>query len=349
MRDGAGDGPGGALFEFKRYGGTWGKKMEGRLPWRWLVLALLAAVVLLTSIYTVEPEEVGVVLRFGKYTRQAEPGLNFKLPLGMETVTKVPVQRQLKEEFGFRTAQPGIRTQYSTTGHDDESLMLTGDLNIADVEWVVQYRIVDPYDYLFKVRGVGDTLRAMTEAVMREVVGDRTVNEVLTVGRQEVATLVEQKLQALCNQYDTGLKIEQVVLQNVTPPEKVKPSFNGVNEAQQEREEKINTAQRDYNEVIPRARGEAQQMIEQAHGYALDRVNRAQGEATRFTAVYDQYRKAPEVTRKRLYLETLARVLPKAGRKLVVDDQLKGLVPLLNLQGPAPLVAPAAAPNGGGK
>jgi membrane protease subunit HflK len=187
----------------------------------------------------------------------------------------------------------------------------------------------------------------MTEAVVREVVGDRTVNEVLTVGRQEVATLVEQQLQALCDQYETGLKVEQVVLQNVNPPEKVKPSFNAVNQAQQEREERINTAQREYNQVIPRARGEAQQTIEQAEGYALDRVNRAEGDAARFTALYEEFRKAPEVTRKRLYLETLGKILPKAGKKLVVDEDARGVLPLLNLDG-AVVPPPAGGKAGGG-
>jgi membrane protease subunit HflK len=184
----------------------------------------------------------------------------------------------------------------------------------------------------------------MTEAVVREAIGDRTVNEVLTIGRQEVASLVEQGLQALCDQYETGLKVEQVVLQNVTPPEKVKPSFNAVNQAQQEREERINTAQREYNQVIPRARGEAQQTVQQAEGYALERVNGAQGDAARFTAVYEQYRLAPEVTRRRLYLETMGRILPKAGKKLLIDEDLRGIVPLLNLDGAA-----AAAPKKAGE
>jgi len=318
-------------------------RMRRRIPWPAILLVALAGIVLLGSVYTVDPEEVGVVLRFGKYAREAKPGLNFKMPLGVESVIKVPVERQLKEEFGFRTVQPGVRTEYSQTGFDDESLMLTGDLNIADVEWVVQYRIVNAYDFLFKVRGVRDTFRAMSEAVMREVVGDRAVNEVLTVGRQEVASLVEQQLQDLCDQYETGLKVEQVVLQNVNPPEKVKPSFNAVNEAQQEREERINTAQREYNQVIPRARGEAQQAIEQAQGYALDRVNRAEGDAARFTALYEQYRKAPEVTRKRLYLETLGKIIPKAGKKLIIDEELRGIVPLLRLDELAP-----AKPTGTG-
>lgn len=326
------------------------KRMGGRLPLRAIFLAILAVAVLFSSFYTVDPEEIGVVLRFGRFVRTGEPGLNFKAPLGVETVIKVPVERQLKEEFGFRTTQAAVRTQYSQSEFDEESLMLTGDLNIGDVEWVVQYRIVDAYKFLFRVRNVRETFRAMTEAVMREVVGDRTVNEVLTVGRQEVASLVEQQLQALCDQYETGLKVEQVVLQNVNPPEKVKPSFNAVNQAQQEREERINNAQREYNQVVPRARGEALQTIEQAEGYALDRVNRSEGDAARFNALYDEYRKAPEVTRKRLYLETLGKVLPKAGQKVVVDKDARSVLPLLNLGGGAALnpTATPAAKGGGG-
>jgi len=325
--------PFGGQIDLSRLGGSW--QRASRLPLRVIALAILALVVVFGSFYTVDPEEVGVVLRFGRYVRDAKPGLNFKLPLGLERVTKVPVERQLKEEFGFRTVKADVRTEYSQEEFDDESLMLTGDLNIVDFEWVVQYRIVNAYDYLFKVREVHDTFRAMTEAVVREAIGDRTVNEVLTVGRQEVASLVEQRLQALCVQYETGLKVEQVVLQNVNPPPKVKPSFNAVNQAQQEREERINTAQREYNQVIPRARGEAEQNVEQAQGYALDRVNRAQGNAARFTALYEEYRKAPEVTRKRLYLETLGKVLPKAGKKVVVDEGIKGVLPLLGLDGKA--------------
>lgn len=325
------------------------QRLSGKLPVRAIALGLLALIALFGSLYTVDPEEIGVVMRFGAYVRDAKPGLNFKLPLGIESVIKVPVERQLKEEFGFRTAVPGARTQYASGDYSEESLMLTGDLNIADVEWVVQYRIVDAYDYLFKVRNVRETFRAMTEAVVREAVGDRTVNEVLTVGRQEVASLVEQGLQALCDQYETGLKVEQVVLQNVNPPEKVKPSFNAVNQAQQEREERINTAQREYNQVIPRARGEAQQTVERAEGYALDRVNRAEGDASRFIALYEEFRKAPEVTRKRFYLETLAKVLPKAGKKIVVDEKVEGLLPMLNLEsGRGAPAGGAAATTGGG-
>ena len=301
---------------------------------RWVVLGLIAVWIAFTSFYTIDPEEVGVELRFGRYTETTQPGLNFKLPLGIESVIKVPVQRQLKEEFGFRTQRAGVRSEFSRTREAvDESNLLTGDLNSAVVEWVIQYRIVEPYKFLFRVRNVQETLRDMSEAVMREVVGDRTVNEVLTVGRQEVADLVEQDLQLLCDQYETGIKIDQVVLQDVNPPDRVKPSFNEVNEAQQEREKLINQAQSEYNKVIPRARGQALQAIQAAEGYKLNRVNRAKGEAARFSSLYDEYRKAPEVTRKRIYLETMNEVLPKVGNKIIIDDSVEGVLPLLNLTG----------------
>ena len=301
---------------------------------RGLAVAIVALALLLSSVFTVSPEEIGVVLRFGKFVRTTEPGLHARLPFGVETVRKVPVQRQLKQEFGFRTVSNigrGSPTQYTKQGYAGESLMLTGDLNAADVEWVVQYRIIDPYKYLFRVREVSSTFRAMAEAVMRQVVGDRTVNEVLTVGRQEVADLVDLNLQALCDQYETGIQVEQVVLQDVNPPEPVKPSFNEVNTAQQEKERLINEAQSEYNRVIPRARGEAQQVISQAEGYALERINVARGDSARFVALYQAYRLSPEVTRKRIYLETLGEILPKVPNKIIIDDDLRGILPLLNL------------------
>ena len=299
---------------------------------RSLILIVAVLIVISTSFYTIGPEEQGLVMRFGKVVRTAEPGLHLKLPLGIETQRKVPVQRQLKEEFGFRTTRAGVQTQYAAKGrYQGESLMLTGDLNTAVVEWVVQYRVDDPYLYLFRVRNVTSTFRGMTEAVMREVVGDRTVNEVLTIGRQEVATEVHLELQNMCDQYETGIKVDQVVLQDVNPPDPVKPSFNAVNEAQQEREKLINMAQSEYNKVIPRAKGEALQTIQQARGYALDRLNRARGDSARFVAVFDAYAKAPEVTRKRLYLEMMQEVLPKVSDKVIIDSDLKNVLPLLNL------------------
>ncbi len=295
------------------------------------VIGLLLIIFLSSSFFTIDPEEVGVILRFGKYTRTVSPGLNFKLPFVVQ-VQKVPIQRQLKQEFGFRTAEAGVRTRYSRADQLGESLMLTGDLNAAVVEWIVQYRINDPYKFLFKVRETTATFRAMNEAVMREVIGDRTVNEVLTVGRQEISVTVQTKLQELCDQYETGIRVDQVVLQDVNPPDRVKPSFNEVNQAQQEREKLINQARSEYNKVVPRAKGEAEQMIQEAEGYSLERVNRAKGEFARFNSLFAEYRRAKEVTRDRIYLETLGKVLPKVGKKLIIDENVKGLIPLLDLK-----------------
>jgi membrane protease subunit HflK len=304
---------------------------------------VLAALILFSAtFYQVQPESVGVVLRFGRYVRTSEPGLHMKIPFA-EEVTKVPVQRQLKQEFGFRTKEAAVRTTYSENNFGDESMMLTGDLNVAIVEWIVQYRVSDPYQYLFKVRNPDDTFRAMNEAVMREVVGDRTVTEVLTVGRQEIETRVETQLQAMAKQYELGITLDQVVLQDVNPPNPVKPSWDAVNQAQQQRDRLINEARAEYNKVVPRAKGEAEQTILQAQGYALDRVNRSQGDSARFKSVYESYRKAPEVTRRRMYLETMGRVLPNLGGKVFVDKDAKGILPLLPLQN---VIGETAKPGG---
>ena len=303
---------------------------------RMIVLGLVAIVGLLVvfdSFYQVQPEEVGMIRRFGKYLAPpTQPGLRFKLPF-IDVVDKVPVQRQLKLEFGFRTLEAGVRTLYSQQDFDGESLMLTGDLNVAVVEWIVQYRVGDPELYLFRVRNVTETFRDMTEAVVRAVVGDRTVTEVLTVGRQEIEVIVKERLQAMANQYETGIIIDQVVLQDVNPPDPVKPSWDQVNQAQQQRDRLINEALGEVNRVIPRAVGEAQQTILQAEGYAVDRVNRAEGDATRFKALHAAYSRAPNVTRRRMYLETMAKVLPKMGTKLFIDKDAQGVLPILSLEG----------------
>lgn len=296
-----------------------------------VLLVLLVLAGLWTSVHTIAPEEEGVVVTFGKYTRTLQPGLNFILPFGIENLYKIPVQRQLKQEFGFRTVQAGQRTTYSKAPFVDESMMLTGDLNIADVEWVVQYRIVDSYRFLFRVRNAEETLRVMSESVMRKIVGDRTVNEVLTVGRQEIATRAEELLQAMCDEYENGIRIDQIVLQDVNPPDPVKPSFNEVNQAQQQRETLINRAQSEFNREVPRARGEALELIQLAEAYALNRVNDAIGDAARFNSIYEEYILAPEVTRQRLYLETMERILPRMGSKVIVDEKGNNVLPLLNL------------------
>ncbi|SNS42365.1 protease FtsH subunit HflK [Belliella buryatensis] len=304
----------------------WIKKYLGKI-----VAGLIVIVAIGSSVRTVGPEEEGVVIQLGQYNRTVQPGLNFMLPFGIEKMHKIPVQRQLKQEFGFRTTSASQRSDYAKSGFGDESMMLTGDLNLTDVEWVVQYRITDSYKFLFRVRNAEKTLRDMSESVMRKVVGDRTVNEVLTVGRQEVASSVEVLLQEMCDEYENGIRIDQVVLQDVNPPEPVKPSFNAVNQAQQERETLINQAEAEYNRVIPRARGEAEETIQLAEAFSLNRVNRAIGEAERFNALYDAYVKAPEVTKQRIYLETMERILPKIGNKIIVDEKGNNVLPLLNI------------------
>jgi membrane protease subunit HflK len=297
-----------------------------------IVLGLAVILLLWGSFYQIAPEEMGVILRFGKFVRTTEPGLHMKLPLGIEKLMRVPVQRQLKLEFGFRTLRPGIDSQYSITPETKaESLMLTGDLNVVDAEWIVQYKIHDAYKFLFKMRDAEGTFRDMTEAVVRRVVGDNSVDEVITVGRGRIADEAKGLLQKLCDTYEIGIEVNQLIFQDVNPPETVKPAFNDVNEALQEKERKINDAWAEYNQEIPKASGEAEQTLRAAEGYATERVNNAAGDANRFIAVYKEYAKAPAVTRKRLYLEALNEILPKITKKIILDQNQKNIVPLLNL------------------
>ncbi|MFO7841471.1 MAG: FtsH protease activity modulator HflK [Fidelibacterota bacterium] len=293
------------------------------------VIVLIVILLIASGFYVVQTENVGLILRFGKYTKTTLPGLHIKIPL-IDKVYQVPVERQMKEEFGFRTTRAGISSQH-TRDYKSESMMLTGDLNVIVLEWIIQYRAEDPYNFLFKVRSPQVTLRDMSEAVMREVVGDRTLDEVLTVGREEVALKVQGKLQVLCDEYQNGIRIKQVIMQNVNPPEAVKASFNEVNQAQQDREKFINQARAVYNRVIPRAKGQAQETIQEAEGYASVRVNGAMGDVARFNAVFKEYQDAPEITSKRIYLETMNRVLPRVEKKFIVDEESGGILPLLNL------------------
>jgi membrane protease subunit HflK len=304
---------------------------------RAIAVAVLALILLLTSYYQIEPDQVGVVQRFGAFVRTTDPGPHLKLPFGIETVTKVPVQRQLKMEFGFRTARSGVRSEFAPDSDvtRGESIMLTGDLNVAVVEWIVQYRIKDPRLYLFHLRNVQQTFRDMAEAAMRQVVGDHSVDEVLTIGREQIAQEAKEELQRLCTLYENGVEVQQLLLQDVNPPDPVKPAFNEVNQAIQEKERAINDAWAEYNKAVPRAKGEAEQAVRAAEGYALERVNNAEGDAKRFDALYEEYRKAPAVTRKRLYIEAMQEILPRVGKKLILDDKAKGVLPLLQLDGEA--------------
>ena len=305
-------------------------------PWLrylwWAPSVLLVLIAVISMVYTVPAESQGVVLRFGKYLKTVDPGLRFKLPLGVDQVIKLPVRRQLKQEFGFATAARTYEHQASTSREQDqEKSMVTGDLNAALVEWIIQFRIRDPRKFLFEVRSPDETLRDVSESVMREVVGDRTVDEVITVGRQEIESEALVKLQELVNRYELGLSVDQVQLKNVNPPQEVQDSFNEVNQAQQEREKMINVANGEYNKAVPKARGEAEQKLSAAEGYALKRINEAQGDVSAFKAVLAEYSKAPEVTKKRIYLETMGEIVPKLGRRVVIDADVGGLLPLLQL------------------
>jgi len=308
-------------------------RTPSRFPFRHLP-TLAALLVLLvgcfSSFYTVNPEAVAVVKRFGKFKEIADPGLHFKIPFGVDTATIVPVRRQLKLEFGFKT--PGATNPYQASREPDEERdMVTGDLNAAQVEWIVQYVISSPKDYLFNIRSTETTLRDLTESVMCEVIGDRTVDEVLTIGRAEIENETLRRLIALTKEFNMGLRVEQIQLKNVHPPAPVQRSFDEVNRAQQEREQMVNEANGEYNRVIPKAKGLADQRVSGAQGYAIQRVNEAQGDVARFKELLVQYDKAPAITKRRLYLETMNEVLPQLGGKVILDEDAKQFLPLLNL------------------
>jgi len=296
-----------------------------------VIVIVIIGFIAFSCFYSIQPGEVGVVQRFGRYIRMATPGLNFKLPAGIEKVTKVKEQYVYTEEFGIRTITPGIRTQYAPERQFlGESLMLTGDLNCALVPWIVQYRIGDPYKFLFKVRNVQETLRDLSEAIMRQVVGDRSINEVITE-RLKIANEAKRLLQQAVNDADTGITIVNLELKKTTVPEPVQPSFNEVNQAMQEKEKMIYQAREAYNKVIPEAKGEAERSIKDAEGYALERINQAKGDANRFLLQWSEYSKAKDVTRRRLYLEAMRDVLPKLGTKYILDPEQRALLPFLNL------------------
>lgn len=299
--------------------------------WKIILGILLVLIFSYSSFFSVKTEEVGVITRFGKFSREVEPGLKFKWPF-IEKVLLVPVENQQKIEFGFKTTKVDTRSSfYKGEVEKEVALMLTGDLNLADVEWVIQFRIDNPKNYLFSVRDPKSTLQDISEATMRQIVGDRTVNEVITVGRTQMNIEVKDLLQKICKEYSLGIKIEQVVLQSINPPEPVKSAFDAVNKAEQEQQTLINIANKSRSMIIPKAKGEAEGTIQKAEGYAAERINRAKGEAARFTSLYQEYVKAPEVTKRRIYLETMASVLPKLGNKIITDQKGNSVLPLLQM------------------
>jgi membrane protease subunit HflK len=291
-----------------------------------LILIVLAA---FSSFYTVQPDEEAVVIRFGKYIDTTQPGLHFKLPLGIDQVTKVKTKIVHQTEFGFRTRDlTSRRTSYTTNNLQEESLMLTGDLNVAEVEWVVQYQISDPFKYLFKTSDPIRNVRDVSESIMRRVVGDKMVTDVLTTGRVGIASEAKILMQEILNKYDLGILIKSIKLQDVNPPKVVQPSFNDVNAAKQEQEKMINQAEEAYNKVIPEAKGKAKKLISEAEGYAEALINRAEGDAEKFQAVYREYRKAPSITRKRIFLETMQSIFKNMDNLTIIDSKVKGLLPV---------------------
>lgn len=281
-----------------------------------ILIAVAAA--LLTSFYTVDTQENAVILRFGKLLPEPiGPGLHWKLPYGVDRVYKEKVKEVKKEEFGYRTIQAGVESSYQVTS----SVMLTGDLNVANVRWVVRYRIRDLAKYLFNLRDARAIVQDVSNAVMRRVVGDYSVDEVITIGRQDIQMSAQDQMQRLLRDYGAGVDIVAVRLQESTPPEEVRAAFNEVNRSLQEKEKTIQEAKGKRNDRVPAARGEKERVILEAEGYKTEKINNAQGDVKEFDAVLEQYAKAKEITRQRLYLETMEKILPNAGKKFIVDKE----------------------------
>ncbi|MCY4444815.1 MAG: FtsH protease activity modulator HflK [Proteobacteria bacterium] len=303
---------------------------------------LLAVVSLFNSFYTIDVSEEGVVTRFGRYSRTVLPGLHFKIPFTVENVTRVKSKIVHQEEFGFRTqSRPSRGRVYSKDILDAESLMLTGDLNVADVEWILQYRIVDSWKYLYKARDVETNIRDVSISIMRRVVGDKLVNDVLTTGRVEIADEAKVLTQEVLDHYDMGIKVVRINLQDVNPPDPVKGAFNEVNAAKQEQEQTINQAEQEYNRRIPEAQGKAEQTIRDAEAFAVHLINHAKGDSAKFNQIYAEYVKAPDITKKRVYLQTMREIFRNHQGLTIIDEDAKGILPVY---GPlnSELLAPAA-------
>jgi membrane protease subunit HflK len=304
----------------------------------WLVLLGIVAIIILATVamsfYTVDANERGVVLRFGKYNRTTTPGLHWKMPWNLEKLYKVKVDYQYKEEFGYRTLRAGVKSRYSTDDFTDESWILNGDMKISDILWTVQYRISDPVAALFRVKDVSGSIRNVAESVMRETVGDRSFHETLQLERVNIQEIVRKKMQETLDSYNIGITIKLVQLKDVLPPQPVRDSFNEVNRAKQEQETAINEAQRQYNKEIYKVEGEAKKIIQEANGYAINRVNNAQGDANFFNSVFANYQKAQQITQKRLYIETMEELMKRVKNKYIIDEELGGgVLPFLNMTG----------------
>ena len=295
-----------------------------------LIFSVIFLVLASSSFYTIDANENGVVLRLGKYSHTSMPGLHFMIPF-VDSVEKVKVDYQYKQEFGYKTLKSGVKTTYSKRDFSYQSWMLTGDLNIAKVQWTVQYKIKDAADFLFNVRDVENTISNVSEAAMRLMIGDRSFSEVIQSERIAIASQAKEYMQEILDEYGTGVSIQMVQLQGVTPPEPVADSFNEVNRAKQEQETMINDARKAFNKEIYKAEGEALKLIKEAEGYAIERVNNAKGDVALFASILKEYNKAPQITKDRYYIETMEKVLSKINDKVIVDSKLESVLPLLNL------------------
>ncbi|MBE7446153.1 MAG: FtsH protease activity modulator HflK [Planctomycetia bacterium] len=283
-----------------------------------------------TAFYTVKANEEAVILRFGSFKETVGPGLHTKIPYGIDRILKGEVKRIYNEEFGFRTEQRGSSSMigYEYPSVKEEKLMLTGDLNCAEVHWVIRYKIKELEEFFFNVKNVGETIRGVSQAVMRTLIGDRSIDEVLTIGRTEIEQKSKEDIQGILDSYKCGIDIQTVLLKGVNPPEPVKDAFNAVNQAIQIRDRIINEAEGQKNKILPAAEGKKQQVIKEAEGYRIRRVNEATGDVKAFQAVYEEYIKAEDVTRRRLFLETMSKVIPKCEKLYIIDNDIKGLLPM---------------------
>jgi membrane protease subunit HflK len=307
--------------------------------------AILVLILLFSSFFIVDQKEEAVVLSLGKFSRMVGPGLHFKVPFGVEKNYNVPTQRILKEEFGFRTLQSGVVSAYSSQDYSTESIMLTGDLNIIDVEWIIQYQITDARAWLFDVDDQEKTIRDISQSAINMLVGDRTIFDVIGAERANIELQGQELMNALYKSYGLGIRVTTVKLQNIVPPKgAVQDAFEDVNKAIQDRSRMINEGKEAYNQAIPRASGQADQTIQEAQGYATERVNQARGDVSRFLAVLGEYRQAPEVVRLRLYYEMYDQVFASAEGTDLIDKNLKNFLPLKNLGGIGSTGAPALAP-----
>ncbi len=294
-----------------------------------IVLAALVVQTAFSSFYTIKPGEVGIILRLGKYNRTAQSGLHFKVPY-LEELAKVDVESVRKEEFGFRTRNPGVNTAFDRKGYSMEALMLTGNKDVIEVAWIVQYKVSDPVNFLFKVRDVSQMVRDASETVTRRIVGNMDFDYVLS-NREVLAASAKKELQAQMDRLQCGITLVTLQLLDINPPEQVKPAFNEVNEADQDMKRLINEAEETYNKIIPKAGGSAKQIVEESRGYAAERINRANGETNRFKAIVKEYQGAEEVTRQRMYLEAMQDIIPHVEHVYVMDKSQQSVLPFLDL------------------